>query len=624
MATSVESPRRRIRAVNILAAQATIERSPEGSIYVRNPQPLGPYPKKITESLEFWAEHSPQRTFLAQRDAAGLWRTLSFQQTLEKTRAIAQSLLKRGLSAERPIAVLSGNSLEHALLGLAAMYAGIPYAPIAPAYSLASRDYGALQSIFPLLNPALVFVENISPFEQALHAVQEEGMEIVSLSAANENRATPFEELLSETATSQVDAAHALVTPDTIAKFLYTSGSTGHPKGVINTQRMLCSNQEMLRTVLGFLADEPPVLCDWLPWNHTFGGNHNVGIALYNGGSLYIDEGKPAAGLFDATLRNLREVATTAYFNVPKGYEMLIPALKADPAFARHFFSRLNIVFYAAAGLKQNLWDELQDLAVAAVGEEVLMVTGLGATETAPFALCTSKEGAAAGRVGLPVPGVELKLAPVEEKLEARVRGANITPGYWKQPQLTHAAFDEEGFYRMGDALLFADDHDLLKGFLFDGRLAEDFKMASGTWVSVGPLRTRFLMHFLPLAQDVVITAPDRDFVGGLVFPDLEACRRLTDTPAAINTAELLSSQVLREAFETLLNSFAELATGSSTRIERILLIAEPPRLDRQELTDKGSINQKQVLRNRANLVEELYQDPPSTRIITLRNGVII
>ncbi len=610
--------------MNILAAQATIERSPEGSIYVRNPRPLGPYPKQITERLEFWAEHSPQRTFLAQRDSGGLWRTLSFQQTLERTRAIAQSLLNRGLSAKRPIAVLSGNSLEHALLGLAAMYVGIPYAPIAPAYSLASREYGALQSIFPLLNPALVFVEKVGPFKQALQAVQKGGMEIVSLTSANEDRATPFEEFLSETATSQVDAAHSLVTPDTIAKFLYTSGSTGHPKGVINTQRMLCSNQEMLRTVLGFLADEPPVLCDWLPWNHTFGGNHNMGIALYNGGTLYIDEGKPAPGLFDATVRNLREIATTAYFNVPKGYEMLIPALKADAAFAKHFFSRLNIVFYAAAGLKQNLWDDLQDLAMAAVGEEILMVTGWGATETAPFALCTSKEGAAAGRVGLPVPGVELKLTSVEEKLEARVRGANITPGYWKQPGLTQAAFDEEGFYRMGDALLFADDHDILKGFLFDGRLAEDFKMASGTWVSVGPLRARFLTHFLPLAQDVVITAPDRDFVGGLVFPDLEACRKLSGASATADTTELLSSQAMRAAFEMLLNSFAELATGSSTRVERILLLAEPPRLDRQELTDKGSINQKQVLCNRASLVEELYQEPPSPRIVTLRKGAVI
>jgi feruloyl-CoA synthase len=621
MATGQEAPRRTIREVKVIAAEATFEKNANGCIYIRSPRRLGAYPDKLTQRLEHWAEHVPDRTFLAQRDANGQWRKLTFKQTLGKTRLLAQALLKRRLSPDRPIAILSGNTLEHALLGLAAMYIGVPYAPVAPTYSLASRDFKALKALFFTLQPGLVFVDNASKFEAALHSVTDSGMEVVALEPAQGFDVTLFGEMEAEDATGLVDSAHARVTSDTIAKFLYTSGSTGQPKGVINTQRMLCSNQEMLRTVLYFLADEPPILCDWLPWNHTFGGNHNFGIALYNGGTLYIDEGKPTAGAFDATLRNLRYIATTAYFNVPKGYEMLIPALKQDTAFCKHFFSKLNIVFYAAAGLKQSLWDELQDLAFAACGEEILMVTGLGATETAPFALSTAKEGAAAGRVGLPVPGLELKLAPVEQKLEARLRGPSITPGYWKQPHVTQAAFDEEGFYRMGDALVFADLSDPLKGFLFDGRLAEDFKMASGTWVSVGPLRTRFLTHFLDVAYDVVIAAPDRDFVAGLVFPDINACRKLADAKPATSVETVLGSTQVQTKFQNLLDSFAETSTGSSTRIDRILLLAEPPRLDVQELTDKGSVNQKQVLKNRAALVEELYQAEPSPRVISIRNG---
>jgi feruloyl-CoA synthase len=621
MVRSQEAPHRRIRDVKILAAEATFERNANGCVYVRSPRKLAAYPEKITERLQHWAEHAPDRTFLAQRDANGKWRKIDYRETLKRVRSLAQALLKRDLSPDRPIAILSGNSLEHALLGLAAMYIGVPYAPLAPAYSLASNDFQTLRTLASILQPGLVFVDKASTFEPALQTIAGGGMEIVALEPAETLKATSFAEMEGEEPTSLVDQAHSCVTADTIAKFLYTSGSTGQPKGVINTQRMLCSNQEMLRTVLYFLADEPPTLCDWLPWNHTFGGNHNLGIALYNGGTLYIDEGKPAAGAFEPSLRNLREIATTAYFNVPKGYEMLIPALKEDPRFCKHFFSRLNIVFYAAAGLKQSLWDELQELAVAGCGEEVLMVTGLGATESAPFALSTTREGAGAGRVGLPVPGVELKLAPVDGKLEARLRGPNITPGYWKQPSLTQAAFDEEEFFCMGDALAWADPFDPLKGLLFDGRLADDFKMASGTWVSAGPLRNRFLTHFLGVAREVVITAPDRDFVGGLVFPDMEGCRELAGTEPGTPPETVLASNPVRSVFETLLHSFAAASTGSSTRMERILLLVEPARLETQELTDKGTINLKQVLRNRADLVEELYQPSPSARVISLRNG---
>lgn len=580
----------------MISPEAVFDRRADGTVYVRSPRPLAPYPDRLTERLEHWATHAPERTFLAQRDAAGKWRHLTYGETLTRVRAIAQALLNRRLSNDTPIAILSGNSIEHALLAFAAMYVGVLHAPVSPAYSLACSDFTTLDNLLQRLQPALVFAEDGVAFERPLAHALRGGVELVTLSPPASLRSTPFEELADVTPTNAVDTAHSRVTPDTIAKVLFTSGSTGQPKGVITTQRMLCSNQEMLRTTLAFLADAPPVICDWLPWNHVFGGNHNLGIALYNGGTLFIDAGKPTASGFAATLNNLRAVATTAYFNVPKGFEMLVPELRRDEAFRRHFFSRLEILFYAAAGLNPRIWDELQDLAVDACGEEILMVTGLGATESAPMALCTGPEGAA-GRVGLPVPGVELKVTPLENKLEARLRGPNITPGFWCDPERTKSAFDEEGFYKLGDALVWADPSDPLKGFLFDGRIAEDFKLSSGTWVSVGPLRAKFLTHMAGLAQDVVLTAPDRDYVGALIFP-----------VPGVGLADLTS----------LLNEFARSSTGSSTRVERALLLAEPPSLDAGELTDKGTINQKAVLRNRAALVEELYAGSPGVLEIKL------
>src|SRR5580658_5705130 len=543
-------PARQRRKVNVLGAEAIFDRQADGTIYVRSPRPLGPYPDKLTERLEHWAVHAPDRIFLAQRDSAGAWRRVTYAAALGRVRAIAQALLDRRLNPERPVAILSGNSTEHAFIALASMYAGIPYAPIAPSYSLASAELTTLRYLWQRLEPSLVFAADGAAFEEPLSEVLDSCTELVTVTPPASLRSTSFHEFADASPSAAVDDAHSRVTPDTIAKVLFTSGSTGRPKGVVTTQRMLCSNQEMLRTVLAFLGDEPPVLCDWLPWNHTFGGSHNFGIVLYNGGTLYIDEGKPTPAGFAATLANLREIAPTAYFNVPKGYEMLASVLRADEAFCRHFFSRLQILFYAAAGLRQALWDELQNLAVDACGEEILMMTGLGATETAPFALVTGVEGAASGRVGLPAPGVELKLAPLDNKLEARLRGPNITPGFWRDPQLTSAAFDEEGFYKLGDALVFADPANPLKGFLFDGRLAEDFKLSTGTWVSVGPLRATFLAHFAPLVRDVVLAGADRDEVAALVFPDLDACRKLApDLAPDAAAAVLLADARVRNKF---------------------------------------------------------------------------
>jgi feruloyl-CoA synthase len=575
---------RRVRPVNVLAAAAVFDRRANGVTYVRSPHALGPYPAKLTECLEQWAARTPDRAWLAHRDGSGAWRTITYAEALAKVRSIAQSLIGRGL--DRPVVILSGNSIEHALLALGCMYAGIAYAPISPAYSLVSAEMTTLRFLLDRLEPALVFAAGGPEFERPLSLASANGAEV----------ATGLDALTSTSATADVDRAHARVGPDTIAKILFTSGSTGRPKGVITTQRMLCSNQEMLRTVLAFLAEEPPVLCDWLPWNHTFGGSHNFGLVLYNGGTLYIDQGKPTGTGFAVTLRNLREIAGTAYFNVPKGYEMLVSALRADPAFARHFFSRVKILFYAAAGLNQRLWDELKDIAVEACGEEILMVTGLGATESSPFALATGIEGASAGRVGLPVPGVELKLVPVENKLEARLRGPNITPGFCRDPEMTRAAFDEEGFYRLGDALLPADPADALKGYVFDGRIAEDFKLSTGTWVSVGSLRANFLTSCAGAVQDVVLAAPDHDYVAALVFP----ARGVTETE-----------------LRPLLERSARASTGISTCMRRALILEEPPSMDAGELTEKGSISQKAVLRNRAALVEELYAGSP--RVIEVK-----
>jgi len=621
---------RRIRPVRIWTSDAIVRTDPDGTVHMRSPLELAPYPTRLTDALDEWARRAPDRIYLAQRAVAGppeggphvsnSWRTVTYADARTRVRHLAQALLDRGLSQERPMLILSGNGIDHGLLALAAMYVGVIYAPIAPAYSLQARDYAALRLVFERMQPSLVFAADGAAFERALSEVLPPGVELVTSTPPRTLTSTSLAELEATPVTSAVDEANRRVTGDTIAKVLFTSGSTGRPKGVINTQRMLCSNQIMMRMAMPFLGDEPPIICDWSPWNHTAGGNHNFGLILINGGTFYIDEGKPTPALFPTTLRNLRDVACTAHFAVPRLYEMLMPHLQNDAVLRQTFFSKLKLLFYAAAGLGQKFWDELRDVALDVCGEEILIMTGFGCTETAPFAISTDARGAFAGMVGLPAAGMELKLVPTGSKLEARVRGPNVTPGYWREEALTRAAFDEDGYYCTGDAMRFVEPSNPRSGIIFDGRLAEDFKLSTGTWVSVGPLRARIIAQAAGLVQDVVIAAPDRDYAAALIFPNLVKCRAAGSLAEDTPPAAVLANPVVRAAFQSALDTLATESTGSSTFVARAVLLAEPPSMEAREITDKGSINQKSVLQHRAALVDELYSESPGAAILVARS----
>jgi feruloyl-CoA synthase len=582
--------------IKFLQARVDVERQTDGTLILRSPEQLRPFARCWGDYLERWATEKPDAIFLAQR-SGDAWRKLTWSETRQQVHAIATSLLARGVSVEHPIVVLSDNSIEHALLALAAMHIGVPIVPISPAYSLMSKDFAKLKTIIDLIEPRLVFVENVRPFAAALAAIAHYDFELISTD--------DFGRLTQQIDHSRVARAFAAVQPDTIAKFLFTSGSTGQPKAVINTQRMLCSNIQSRAQTWPFLEEEPPVLVDWLPWNHTFGGNNDFGVVLGHGGTLYIDGGKPVPGLIETTVRNLREISPTICYNAPRGYDALLPFLENDAKLRRTFFARLKVILYAAAALPAHLWDRLERLSILETGKRVRMTSAWGSTETAPQVTIVHFESVRTSVVGLPSPGYELKMIPVDAagKYELRVRGSNVTPGYWKRDDLTAAAFDEDGFYKMGDAGRFADPDDPAKGIEFAGRLAEDFKLTSATWVHVGALRVRAIAALAPVALDVVIAGHDRDEVGFLVFPNPDS--------------DLLEPHV-RECVRRGMNALRDEGGGGTTYGTRAILLEEPPSIDAGEITDKGYVNQRAVLERRAALVERLYARPCDESVILL------
>jgi feruloyl-CoA synthase len=566
--------------MKLATPEVILEKRGDGSMLLRSPQKLAPYARCVTEWLVQWSDRAPDRVFLAER-VSSTWKTLKYREAYGAVRRIGQALLDLKLGPRRPVAILSDNGIDHALLSLGAMHVGVPVAPISPAYSLMSKDFGKLKAIFELLEPGLVFAADPQKFGPALEAVGAKSASVPEMLETNPG--------------STLEREFSKITSRTIAKILFTSGSTGSPKGVINTHGMLCANQQMMAQAWPFIEQRPPVVVDWLPWNHTFGGNHNFNMVLRNGGTLYIDAGKPVPGLIETTARNLAEVAPTMYFNVPRGFDLLLPFLEQDAALRRNFFRDLDMLFYAAAALPQNLWDRLLELSKKE-NRKPAMLSAWGSTETSPLATSVHFPMERAGVIGLPVAGCELKLVPAAGKLEVRVRGPHVTPGYYKRPELTQAAFDEEGFYRIGDAVKFADANDPAKGIVFDGRVAEDFKLGTGTWVHVGALRVKLIAAGDPIIQDAVITGHDRNEIGALVFL----------SPAA-------RGMDVEEKLIQILESFKD--EPSSTRITRLMVMAEPPSIDANEITDKGYMNQRAVLERRVALVEKLYSGKDSVVI---------
>jgi feruloyl-CoA synthase len=606
-----------LRPVRMGSMRAEAETRQDGTILVRSLEKLGPYPRSMTDRLEHWARVTPDAVFIADRGEGGAWRTVTYGEANRVIQGLAQAMLDAELSPERPLLILSGNEIEHALLGYAAMLVGVPHAPLSPAYSLVSKDFAKLKYIVELLQPGMVYASDGEKYASAIAAAIDPAIPLaVRKNPPAGHAARLYGDLTQVRPTGAVNAANAAVTPDTIAKFLFTSGSTGMPKAVITTQRMLTCNQEMIRTALAFLADEPPVLVDWMPWNHTAGGSHNLGIALYNGGSFYVDDGMATPEGIRRSVRNLTDIAPTLYFNVPKGYELLVEHLVADQALRDNFFSRLKLLQYAGASLSQHVWDGLDRAARAATGERIMIITGYGSTETAPFAFTTTWPVDRAGLVGLPAAGLEVKLVPNGEKLELRLKGPNVTPGYWKAPERTAECFDDEGYYRIGDALKFAEPGNLSRGFVFDGRVSEDFKLATGTWVNMAAVRSGAIAAATPLMRDIVLTGLDRNHIGALIFPDLGACRTLSGLSPEASGDEIVAHPKVRAAFQQRFDDLAAKATGSAGHIARAILLGQLPSIDAGEITDKGSINQRAVMAARAQLVDDLYVDPAPAHVL--------
>ncbi|NOJ41804.1 AMP-binding protein [Bradyrhizobium australiense] len=609
------------RKIEWLPRDIAVERRPDGVIILKSRIPLQPYEKHIPASLAKWAREAPERIWLAQRGGADRqWRKVSYGEAKRIVDGLTQGLLNLSLTEGRPVAILSGNSIEHALMTQAAMQARSPAAPVSPAYSLMSQDHLKLKYLFNLIKPAVVMVQDGPTFEKALGAIDLTGVTVVYVARPCEGiKSVSFGELAATPVTKAVEDSISKITPKTVGKLLFTSGSTGMPKAVINTQEMMCANAAMMMQVRPRDPNGPlATVLDWMPWNHTMGGNAAFNPVLIDGGTLYIDDGRPMPGQLEETIRNLREVSPTYYANVPAGYAALAAAMEKDDALCRSFFKNLTVMAYGGARLPDDLYDRMQALAVKTTGERIVFYTGWGSTETAPTSTGTYWDTERVGLIGLPFPGVELKMVPCGSKYELRLRGINVTPGYFGQPDLTKKMFDEEGFYCIGDAGVFVDDNDPLQGIIFAGRVVEDFKLTTGTFVHVGSLRTDAIAAATPVVHDALVTGQDRPFIGLLAWPNLQACRQITDNPDATFEDVVRHPEVIARLKRGLKAHNAS-ATGSSMRIARAMLMAEPPSIDGNELTDKGYINQRAGLERRAALVEKLYADRPGDDVIVLQ-----
>jgi feruloyl-CoA synthase len=609
------------RKVEWLARDIDVERREDGTVVLKSRIPLQTYETHIPASLAKWAKEAPERIWLAQRGGPNReWRKLSYGEAKRTVDALTQGLLNLALDG-RPVAILSGNSIEHALMTQAAMQARVPAAPVSPAYSLMSHDHVKLKYLFDLIKPGVVMVQDGPTFEMALKALDLTGVTVVHvLRPCDGIDSVSFAELAATAVTADVEASIAKITPETVGKLLFTSGSTGMPKAVINTHAMMCANAAMMMQVRPRDPSGPiSTMLDWMPWNHTMGGNAAFHPILVDGGTLYIDDGRPMPGQFEETLRNLREISPTYYANVPAGYAALAAAMERDDALCRSFFKNLSIMAYGGARLPDDLYDRMQALAVKTTGERIVFYTGWGSTETAPTSTGTYWDTERVGLIGLPFPGVELKMVPCGSKYELRLRGVNVTPGYFGQPDLTKKMFDEEGFYCIGDAGIFVDDTDPVKGIIFAGRVVEDFKLTTGTFVHVGSLRTDAIAAATPVVHDALVAGQDRAFIGLLAWPNLHACRQLVGKPDLSFDDAVKHPEVIA-CFRRGLQAHNKECEGASSRIiARAMLMAEPPSIDGNELTDKGYINQRAGLERRAALVERLYADKPDQEVIILK-----
>ncbi|MGX9350070.1 feruloyl-CoA synthase [Shimia sp. W99] len=585
--------------------KVTLETRDDGTMLYRSGYDMGDSVRRTGDWLHRWAKEAPERVFLAERSGAG-WREERYGAVLDKVRALAEALLARGLNSETPILILSGNGVDHGLLSLAGQYAGIPTVPVAEQYSLIHGAHGRLRHAIELIRPKMAYTVDADQYGEALALDAFEGIEIVASRTHGRPGVTAFDDLLRGDRGVDVDGAFDALRPESVVKILMTSGSTSAPKGVMTTHGMMCANQAMIADALPFLKTRPPVIVDWLPWNHVFGGSHNFNMMLANGGSLYIDEGKPVKGLFERTVENLRLKTGTLSFNVPVGFGLLLKALEGDAGLRQRFFEDLDLIFYAGASLPQDIWDGLQGMAREVRGDVPLMTSSWGLTETAPATMIQHEPTERSGVVGVPMTGVTLKLVPDEEmRCEVRVKGPNVMPGYFRNTEKTQEAFDEEGFFLTGDAMRFVDPEDPSRGMRFDGRISEDFKLSTGTWVRAAQLRLDMLTCLAPLAADLVITGADRDEIGVMIFPNLAELQAegfgMAEADGALSDALLLGECRRRLAARD------REVSGSSSRVTRAIVLAEPASMAESEMTAKGNLNYRRVLERRKALLDRLY-----------------